>query len=160
MQIHNNKFQLVLHQTQYGFVSGRDWCVGLSGGNWFRLSRQSNQTLDNWELAFYLRKVEELAMESEQLTFAFAASLVWFNFTQTSCFPTRVQLGITLKGDVAFSWMNERAGFWTVPLFSYTVQNRYSDSSFNNFFAVYRPAFLQLSFLMFQSLVLRPSQLT
>ena len=153
MQIHNNKFQLVLHQTQYIFVSGRDWCIDLSVGNWFSLSRQSNQRLGNWELTFYLRKVEELAMESEHLTFAFAASLAWLNFTQTSHLPTQqIQLGITLKVDLA--------GFWMVPLFWYTVQHRYSDSSFNNFFAVYCPAFLQMTFFMFQSLVLRAGQLT
>lgn len=47
MQIHSNKFQLVLHLIHYVFVRGRSWRIGLSVGDLFRFPRQGNQ-------AFYI----------------------------------------------------------------------------------------------------------
>lgn len=49
-----------------------------------------------------------------------------------------------------------------VLLFWHTVQHRYSDSSFNNFFAVYQPVFLQLTFfhVLATCTQTRPTQLS
>lgn len=54
----------------------------------FQNNQPGNQRLGNWELTFYLSKVEELALESKQLIFAFAASLIWLNITQIFHLPT------------------------------------------------------------------------
>lgn len=72
--------------------------------------RQSNQRPGNWELTFYLRKVEELAMQSKQVTFAFAVNLVKFYLDLQLAHITN-STWVTLKVDLAFSWMKKRAGF-------------------------------------------------
>lgn len=64
------------------------------------------------QLGAYLLPEKSREISHGKRTFTFAASLAWLNFTQSFHLPTQqIQLGITLKVDLAFSWMKKRAGF-------------------------------------------------
>lgn len=122
---------------------------------------QPEQRLGNWELTFYLRKVEELALESKQLTFAFATSLIWLNITLIFHLPKQIQLGMPLKVNLTFL-MNEEKGWilngTVILVYSTTWTQRFK---FQQLLCCLPPCISAAEFFsMFQSLVLRPGQLT